>query len=67
MSVAVTQRFAAGGVIPASGLYLCVPCGYVERFAAGARFPPCPACLAGTEFGPEGWREGEDDFWEYLG
>lgn len=67
MFVAVTQRFTAGGVVPVSGAYVCVPCGYVERLDAGARFPPCPACLAGTEFGPEGYREHEQEFWELLG
>lgn len=67
MPVAVTQLFKKGDIVLASGSYLCVPCGYVQAFEAGTLFTECVACLAGTEFGPEGYRENEQEFWQYLG
>lgn len=67
MPTLVTQRYGLGAVVPVSGSYVCVPCGYIQRFEAGARFTECVACLAGTELGPEGYREGEGEFWEFIG
>lgn len=67
MPTVVTQLFRKGDVVPVSGQYLCVPCGYVQRFEAGALFTECLACLAGTDLGPEGYREGEQEFWQFIG
>lgn len=67
MPTAVTQLYRKGDAVPVSGEYLCVPCGYVQYFAAGALFSECRACLAGTELGPEGYRENEQEFWQLLG
>lgn len=67
MPVAVTQLFKKGDTVPASGSYLCVPCGYIQFFAAGTSFIECLACLAGTDFGPEGYRENEQEFWQFIG
>ncbi|MDP3727423.1 MAG: hypothetical protein Q8R35_02160 [bacterium] len=67
MQAVVTQLFRKGDAVPVSGLYLCVPCGYVQNFAAGALFTECLACLAGTAFGPDGYREDEQEFWQYIG
>lgn len=67
MQTMVTQLFKKGDIVHASGHYLCVPCGYVQFFEGGAAFTECLACLAGTEFGPEGYRENDQEFWQYLG
>ena len=67
MQAAVTQLYRKGDAVSVSGSYVCVPCGYVQYFAAGMTFTECYACLAGTEFGPEGYREGEGEFWQFLG
>lgn len=67
MTPVVTQLYQKGDVVTQSGRYLCVPCGYIQYFEAGACFTECAACLAGTEFGPEGYRENEKEFWQFLG
>ncbi len=59
--------YGIGAAVPASGLYVCVPCGYVQNFAAGEIFPTCPACLAGTELGPAGYQDEGAEFWQFLG
>lgn len=64
--VAVKELYAIGDVIPETGLYVCVPCGYVQQFIAGEVFPTCDACLAGTENGPEEYREEEAEFWQLI-
>lgn len=58
------HQFAIGDAVPETGLYLCVPCGFVEEFQAGDLFPTCRACYAGTSEGPEGYTEAHVDFWE---
>lgn len=67
MALTVTRLFKKGDEVLESGSYLCVPCGYVQYFEAGAEFTECVACLAGTALGPEGYRENEEEFWQYLG
>ena len=67
MLATVTQLYRKGDTVPAGGMYLCVPCGYVQEFALGALFTECLACLAGTALGPEGYRENEQEFWQFLG
>lgn len=67
MSVTVTEVFKKGDVVPVSGQYVCIPCGYIQYFEAGTGFTECLACLAGTPFGPEGFRENEREFWQFLG
>ncbi len=66
MSVTVTRLFKKGDIVSISGRYLCVPCGFVQYFEAGGNFTECLACLAGTEYGPENYRENEQEFWELL-
>lgn len=56
-----------GDIVPISGLYVCVPCGYTQTFEAGGLFTTCEACLAGTEYGPEGYQNEEVEFWQYIG
>lgn len=67
MPVAVTQLFKKGDIVPTGGVYLCVPCGYTQYFKRGANFTECVACLAGTDLGPEGYRENEQEFWQLIG
>ena len=67
MRAAVTQLYRKGDLVPVSGTYVCAPCGFTQYFAAGSAFVECVACLAGTAFGPEGYRENEQEFWQYLG
>ncbi len=52
-------------IVPIHGMYMCIPCGYVQEFQEGAVFTTCELCLAGTEDGPDGYKE-EVEFWELL-
>lgn len=61
-----TQLHKIGDVVLQGGMYICVPCGYVQFFAAGELFRTCDACLAGTSDGPEGYREEAAEFWQLL-
>lgn len=58
--------YKIGDTVPASGMYMCVPCGYAQEFQEGGRFTTCELCLAGTAEGPEGYREAEAEFWELI-
>ena len=58
--------YKIGDVVPESGSYLCVPCGYIQHFEVGGVFTTCEACLAGTENGPEGYQDPEGEFWQLL-
>lgn len=62
-----TKLYKIGDTVPQSGTYACVPCGYTEYFQAGAAFIPCLACLAGTQDGPEGYRDEGSEFWQFIG
>lgn len=62
MLAVVTQTYAKSDIAPVSGMYVCLPCGFTQYFEAGSRFTECLACLAGTPFGPEGYREDEQEF-----
>ncbi len=64
--ISTDELFAIGELVPVSGLYVCVPCGYTKQFTAGELFPTCDACLAGTEYGPEGYQEEEVEFWSLI-
>lgn len=63
---ATKELYKIGDCVPRSGNYVCVPCGYLQYFEAGATFSTCEACFAGTELGPEGYREAEAEFWKLL-
>ncbi len=56
--------YAIGDRVPVSGVYVCVPCGFVQRFHEGNLFTECLMCLAGTNRGPYGYSEPEIDFWQ---
>ncbi|OGZ97449.1 MAG: hypothetical protein A3I44_06125 [Candidatus Sungbacteria bacterium RIFCSPLOWO2_02_FULL_51_17] len=62
-----TELFRIGDVVPESGTYICVPCGYTQTFYAGELFTTCLACFAGTANGPEGFTEEDAEFWQYVG
>lgn len=59
-----TKLFKIGDVIPKTGMYICVPCGFVTEFFEGEMFLTCEACLAGTPDGPYGFQEEQDEFWQ---
>ena len=61
-----SKRYKIGDLVPTSGAYLCVPCGYVQEFEEGTRFITCEACFAGTPDGPEESQDPNDEFWEFL-
>jgi hypothetical protein len=63
-AVAAKERYAIGDRVPEGGLYVCVPCGYVQQFEPGELFGTCEACLAGTEDGPEGYTDQNAEFWQ---
>ena len=65
-TVQIKALYAVGDIVHQSGLYVCVPCGYTQQFVAGDTFTTCEACLAGTENGPEGYREPNAEFWQYV-
>jgi hypothetical protein len=70
MSAAATSVIVLhkiGDVVPQSGMYLCVPCGFVQEFKEGEQFTECLACLAGTPYGPEGYQHPDAEFWEFIG
>lgn len=65
-TITPTKLYAIRDIIPASGSYLCIPCGYVQYFEKGEKFTECLACLAGTSFGPAGFQSDADEFWQLL-
>lgn len=67
MAVITEQLFKIGDIVPESGAYVCVPCGFIQNFSAGERFTACLACLAGTSDGPEGYKDDEAEFWQFAG
>lgn len=67
-AVVVTEKlYKIGDTVPQSGTWVCVPCGFMTNFDAGSKFITCEACLAGTEYGPEGYQSAEAEFWQFLG
>ena len=60
------KLYKIGDMVPATGKYLCVPCGYVATFSAGDQFTTCEACYAGTSIGPEGYESEDSEFWQWL-
>lgn len=62
--IAIKVLYKIGDLVPEDGMYLCVPCGFVEEFRAGEEFPTCRACYAGTPDGPEDYTDPHVDFWE---
>ena len=63
------ETFDTGTEVPASGTYVCAPCGYTKRLEQGGQFPECDSCMGGTV----GGERDEDDaptpsgIWEYRG
>lgn len=51
-------------IVPKTGEYLCVDCGYIEELQQGVIFPVCEVCQSGD---PEGPSPIEKGYWEYLG
>lgn len=56
--------YRIGDRVPESGVYACVPCGFVQEFREGDLFVECLMCLAGTDRGPDGFSEQEIEFWQ---
>lgn len=67
MQTVAAKLYKIGEAVPQSGMYVCVPCGYIQYFEAGTDFTTCLACFAGTKNGPEGYREDEAEFWQFIG
>ena len=59
-------NYKIGDVVPQSGMYICVPCGYAQHFEVGSTFTTCEACFAGTTDGPDGYQDSENEFWQLL-
>lgn len=55
--------FSRGQEVPASGTYVCVPCGYKHSYKAGETFGECISCMAGTDEGHEEYVDGSE-MWE---
>lgn len=60
-----TSLFSINAVVPVTGSYICVPCGYIQYFEVGSLFTTCLACLAGTADGPIGYQD-EEEFWQLI-
>ena len=60
------QLYKIDDLVPEHGMYMCVPCGYVQEFQKGAFFTTCELCLAGTDEGPDDYTKGEAEFWELI-
>lgn len=58
--------YKIGDKAPEHGMYMCIPCGYVQEFLKDELFTTCELCLAGTDQGPEGYTDPESEFWELL-
>jgi len=58
------QLHKIGDKVPATGNYVCVPCGYMQYFKEGDFFTTCEACYAGTDLGPENYQESDAEFWQ---
>lgn len=68
MNEVLTQSsYKIGDVIPQTGEYVCVPCGYVQYFEAGNLFTTCDACFAGTDLGPVEYKDSQSEFWKFIG
>lgn len=65
--VLVKTLYKIGDVVPQHGMYMCIPCGYVQEFQVNDLFTTCELCLAGTDEGPDEYTEAEVEFWELLG
>lgn len=61
-----TRLYKIGDAVRQTGMYVCVPCGYMQYFQAGDLFTTCQACLAGTRNGPEGYQDPESEFWQFA-
>lgn len=59
------KTFNKGEAVPASGTYVCVPCGYRQHHKSGDTFGECTSCLAGTEEGDKEYIEGTS-LWEKI-
>jgi len=40
-----SKTYNIGCVVPCSGFYVCVPCGYKKYFERGGKFTRCFGCL----------------------
>jgi len=67
MQVITQQLFKISDLVEKSGMYVCVPCGYMQYFEAGSQFTVCVACLAGTPDGPAGFQSPLSEFWQFMG
>lgn len=67
LTMATAGLAKVGDAVKESGMYLCVPCGYIQKFEAGSTFTTCEACYAGTDIGPVGYQEPDAEFWQFIG
>ena len=61
------KLYKIGDIVPATGQYVCVPCGFVTDFTEGTAFTTCEACYAGTSIGPAGYEDPAAEFWQFVG
>lgn len=66
-AAATETLYKIGDIVQQSGMYVCVPCGYMQYFEAGSVFTYCLACLAGTSDGPAGYQTPAAEFWQFMG
>jgi hypothetical protein len=52
-----------GQVVPETGDYLCIDCGYIGSFEVGDIFPVCEVCLSGEPAGPT---SSDGAYWEKV-
>jgi hypothetical protein len=57
-------HYRYGQIVPKTGEYMCIDCGYISEYKAGSVFPVCEVCLSGDPNGPVSTDKG---FWEFIG
>lgn len=65
MEIQKAKFYKIGERVSKSGMYVCIPCGFVQYFQEGSDFETCQACFAGTGAGPQGFQENAE-FWQFL-
>jgi len=65
MNKADKKLFSRGDAVPASGIYVCVPCGFKHSYSEGDHFRECTSCMAGTTDGDQDFVDGFE-MWEML-
>ncbi len=65
IQIKIKDTFNVESIVPKSGIYICVPCGYKRAFKKGDCFPLCFSCLEGKKYNGDRYMKGLG-LWELL-